>query len=93
MRETVTLIPSTTMDLFDHAANERLQECAPLAERMRPLSLDEVVGQVKSHQIRESIKIGHIMQEILLQMDRLEFEHRVEAVDLSDNMNFLFGKH
>ena len=36
------------MDLFDKAAEGLLREAAPLAERMRPLSLDEVVGQEKA---------------------------------------------
>ncbi|HEY9078308.1 MAG TPA: AAA family ATPase [Anaerolineaceae bacterium] len=33
------------MDLFDHAMKEDLQSQAPLAARMRPRTLDEVVGQ------------------------------------------------
>jgi putative ATPase len=33
------------MDLFDHALQERMEREAPLAERMRPRSLEEVVGQ------------------------------------------------
>jgi putative ATPase len=33
------------MDLFDHAHQKRLKSEAPLAARMRPLSLDEFVGQ------------------------------------------------
>jgi putative ATPase len=33
------------MDLFDNALEERFDEYAPLAARMRPRSLDEVVGQ------------------------------------------------
>lgn len=33
------------MDLFSRAQEETLKERAPLAARMRPLSLDEVVGQ------------------------------------------------
>jgi len=33
------------MDLFDHAAQERLRQEAPLAARMRPRTLDEFVGQ------------------------------------------------
>jgi putative ATPase len=36
------------MDLFDHAARERLREDAPLAERMRPSTLAEVIGQEES---------------------------------------------
>ncbi|MDL1873005.1 replication-associated recombination protein A [Deltaproteobacteria bacterium PRO3] len=34
-------------DLFEHAAERELQQQAPLAERLRPQSLDEVVGQHK----------------------------------------------
>lgn len=34
-------------DLFDHAAGEARKAAAPLAERLRPKSLDEVVGQEK----------------------------------------------
>jgi len=33
------------MDLFDHAMEEDLKKKAPLAARMRPLTLDEFVGQ------------------------------------------------
>ncbi|MCC6148070.1 MAG: AAA family ATPase [Anaerolineaceae bacterium] len=33
------------MDLFSHAMNERMKEESPLAQRMRPRSLDEFVGQ------------------------------------------------
>jgi len=33
------------MDLFSAAAEERLKQRAPLAERMRPQNLDEVIGQ------------------------------------------------
>jgi putative ATPase len=32
-------------DLFDEAAGRRLQELAPLAQRLRPQTLDELVGQ------------------------------------------------
>ena len=32
-------------DLFANAAEERLAQRAPLAARLRPRSLDEVVGQ------------------------------------------------
>lgn len=34
-------------DLFDHAAEDKRKSQAPLAERLRPQSLDEVVGQEK----------------------------------------------
>ena len=33
------------MDLFDHAMEERLKTEAPLAARMRPRSLEEILGQ------------------------------------------------
>ena len=33
------------MDLFEYAAESRKEKEAPLAARMRPQSLDEVVGQ------------------------------------------------
>lgn len=33
------------MDLFEHALEERFDQYAPLAARMRPRSVDEVVGQ------------------------------------------------
>ncbi len=33
------------MDLFDHAAQERMRHEAPLAARLRPRNLDEIVGQ------------------------------------------------
>ncbi|MBU2488024.1 MAG: replication-associated recombination protein A [Proteobacteria bacterium] len=33
------------MDLFEHAGKEKARGFAPLAERMRPRSLDEIVGQ------------------------------------------------
>ena len=33
------------MDLFDHALQQRMNHEAPLAARMRPRSLDEIVGQ------------------------------------------------
>ena len=33
------------MDLFDHSLQEQLSAEAPLAARMRPTTLDEIVGQ------------------------------------------------
>jgi putative ATPase len=33
------------MDLFDHAAQEDIEQAAPLAARMRPRTVDEFVGQ------------------------------------------------
>ena len=38
-------IPSKAPDLFDHAADERLKTDAPLAARMRPRTVDEIIGQ------------------------------------------------
>lgn len=35
----------TSFDLFDHAANESMSAEVPLAERMRPTTLDEYMGQ------------------------------------------------
>ena len=34
-----------TMDLFEHAMQERMEHEAPLAARMRPRTLEEFVGQ------------------------------------------------
>ena len=33
------------MDLFDHSLKDQLRDEAPLAARMRPRTLDEIVGQ------------------------------------------------
>ena len=33
------------MDLFDYSMDQQMREQAPLAARMRPRTLDEVVGQ------------------------------------------------
>lgn len=38
------------MDLFDHALQNRMQTEAPLAERMRPRTLDEI-GAIVAHVI------------------------------------------
>ncbi|MEL0100051.1 MAG: AAA family ATPase [Opitutae bacterium] len=43
-------------DLFDHAWRERAGESAPLAARMRPRTLDEVVGQ------EHLLGPGHLLQ-------------------------------
>lgn len=37
--------PSGAPDLFDHAADERMKTDAPLAARMRPRTVDEIIGQ------------------------------------------------
>ena len=57
------------MTLFDHSRNRRLRTGAPLAQRMRPRSLDEFVGQ--EHVIgpgtvlRRSIESGHVPSMVL----------------------------
>jgi putative ATPase len=33
------------MDLFQHSMNDRMKATAPLAARMRPRNLDEMIGQ------------------------------------------------
>ena len=38
-------IQETTMDLFEYARTKTMQTEAPLASRIRPRTLDEVVGQ------------------------------------------------
>lgn len=52
------------MDLFDHSLNEQIEKEAPLAARMRPRNLDEIVGQ--DHIIGE----GKILRRIIV-ADRL----------------------
>ena len=51
-------------DLFDHAMQERMQQEAPLAARMRPRSFDDFIGQ--EHIIGE----GKILRRAI-QADRL----------------------
>jgi putative ATPase len=41
----VTTEPASTVDLFEHATEAARRAAAPLADRMRPGSLDELVGQ------------------------------------------------
>jgi putative ATPase len=48
------------MDLFDHAMQERMQREAPLADRMRPQTLDEIVGQ--DHIIGEGCLLRRAIQ-------------------------------
>jgi len=48
------------MDLFDHAMQERMQHEAPLADRMRPQTLDEIVGQ--DHIIGEGCLLRRAIQ-------------------------------
>jgi putative ATPase len=58
------------MDLFDHALNERLREEAPLAARMRPLTLEEFIGQEHivgpGKLLRRAIEADRLFSSILL---------------------------
>jgi putative ATPase len=57
------------MDLFDHALEERFEAYAPLAARMRPRILDEIVGQDHvlgpGRALRRIIESGDISSVIL----------------------------
>ena len=48
------------MDLFDHALQESFDRYAPLAARMRPRSLEEVVGQ--AHLLGEGRALGGLIR-------------------------------
>ncbi len=56
-------------DLFDHAQQERLHTDAPLAERMRPTTLEELVGQEaiigQDKILRQAIKRDELFSMIL----------------------------
>jgi len=58
------------MDLFEHAMNERMEQEAPLAARMRPRTLDEVVGQDDiigpGRLLRRAIEADRLFSSILL---------------------------
>jgi putative ATPase len=58
------------MDLFDHAMQERLQHESPLADRMRPQTLDEIVGQDhiigEGRLLRRAIKADRLFSSIIL---------------------------
>ena len=58
------------MDLFDHAMQERMDHEAPLAARMRPRTLDEVVGQediiAPGRLLRRAIETDKLFSSILL---------------------------
>ncbi len=58
------------MDLFDHAMQERLQHESPLADRMRPQTLDEIVGQDhiigESRLLRRAIQADRLFSSIIL---------------------------
>ncbi len=59
-----------TADLFDHAAQERLEREAPLAARMRPRTLDEFVGQEHivgpGKLLRRAIEADRLFSSIIL---------------------------
>jgi len=58
------------MDLFENAMQERMTHEAPLAARLRPRSLDEVVGQEhivgKGKLLRRAIEADHLFSSIIL---------------------------
>ena len=58
------------MDLFDHSLNEQLERQAPLTARMRPQTLDEIVGQDhiigKGRLLRRAITSDRLFQSIIL---------------------------
>lgn len=57
-------------DLFDHAMQERMTTEAPLAARMRPRTLDEIVGQDhiigKGKLLRRAIEADRLFSSIIL---------------------------
>ncbi len=57
------------MDLFEHAMQERMQQEAPLAARMRPRTLDEFVGQEhiigQGKLLRRAIEADRVFSSIL----------------------------
>ena len=58
------------MDLFDHSLNEQLNAHAPLAARMRPQTLDDIVGQEhiigKGSLLRRAIEADRLFSSIIL---------------------------
>ena len=60
----------SSMDLFDHALQERMSREAPLAARMRPRSLDEIVGQEHivgpGRLLRRAIEADRLFSSIIL---------------------------
>jgi putative ATPase len=58
------------MDLFEHAMQERMQTEAPLAQRMRPKTLDEFIGQEHivgpGKLLRRAIEADRLFSSILL---------------------------
>ena len=63
------------MDLFDHAMNERLQDEAPLAARLRPRVLDEFVGQeaiiAPGKMLRRAIESDKLFSSIIFMLEGL----------------------
>ena len=57
-------------DLFDSAADARRETLAPLADRMRPRTLDEVAGQSKlvgpGGRLRRQLEQGHVPNMVLV---------------------------
>ncbi|MDT8382627.1 MAG: replication-associated recombination protein A, partial [Brevefilum sp.] len=58
------------MDLFDHSLQEQLEHQAPLADRMRPQTLDEIVGQDhiigEGRLLRRAIQADRLFSSIIL---------------------------
>ncbi len=58
------------MDLFDHAMHEQMQHEAPLADRMRPQTLDDIVGQDhiigEGRLLRRAIQADRLFSSIIL---------------------------
>ena len=58
------------MDLFDHAMNQRMEQEAPLAARMRPRTMDEIVGQDDiigpGRLLRRTIEADRLFSSIIL---------------------------
>lgn len=58
------------MDLFDHAMQEDLRHHAPLADRVRPQTLDEIVGQEhiigEGRLLRRAIQADRLFSSIVL---------------------------
>ena len=58
------------MDLFDHAMQDRMEQESPLADRMRPQTLDEIIGQDhiigEGRLLRRAIKADRLFSSIIL---------------------------
>ncbi len=58
------------MDLFDHNMQEDLRQSAPLADRMRPKTLDEIIGQDhiigEGRLLRRAIQADRLFSSIIL---------------------------